>query len=315
MPSLSLTDRILDNAAPAEDFVPRGKPRWLRAPLPSSEHYAKTLDLVNTNQLHTVCQEARCPNMGECWSAGVATIMILGDTCTRSCGFCHIKTGRPAPPDLDEPARVADAVATMNLRYVVITSVDRDELSDGGAAVWAHTIRAVRRESPDTQIEVLIPDFQGDPDALQTVLDARPDVLAHNLETVARTHRYVRPQAKYDRSIEVLRRAKEQNFIAKTGIMVGIGETDDEVTELMHDVIQLTQSPHGPCDILTIGQYLQPSPHHLPVARFVHPDTFADYKIQGEAIGFTHVESGPMVRSSYHADRQAKAAHEKQQLA
>ncbi len=327
MVKLSLTDRVLDNRLPAERFVRKGKPKWLRAALPSTARYADTLNLVNDHGLHTVCQEAKCPNLGECWSAGVATLMILGDTCTRSCGFCHIKTGKPPTLDTDEPRRVAEAVAIMNLRYVVITSVNRDELPDGGAAIWADTIRQTKQCNPDTQVEVLIPDFCGDWDALQTVLDAQPDVLNHNLETVRRCYRYVRPQAKYDRSLELLRRTKAQGFVTKTGIMVGIGEKDDEVTELMQDLVKsgirnpesgITPEPgtRDPdpdpiCDILTIGQYLQPSPYHLPVDRFVHPDTFAEYKRTGEAMGLTHVESGPMVRSSYHADKQAQLARAK----
>ncbi len=305
----SLTDRILTPGPSPEQFTRRGKPKWLRMQLPTSDKYFQLRRLIDEHKLHTVCKEAACPNMGECWSAGVATLMILGDTCTRSCGFCHIKTGRPPSLDLDEPRRVADAVRLMNLNYVVLTSVDRDELPDGGAAVWAETIRQTRAASPQTQIEVLIPDFQGDWDALQVVLDAKPDVLAHNLETVNRLYTAVRPQAKYYRSIELLRRAKEQGFAAKTGIMVGIGERDEEVNHLMAEVQQLTQTARGSCDILTIGQYLQPSPENLPVSRFVEPTVFDTFKQVGEAAGFIHVESGPMVRSSYHADKQAKLAH------
>lgn len=316
---VSLTDRILENHVSDRDFVRRGKPSWLRMRLPSSSRYGELKKLVADHKLHTVCQEAACPNMGECWSNGVATVMILGDTCTRSCGFCHIKTGRPVSLDLDEPRRVAEAIRIMDLRYVVVTSVNRDELDDGGAGVWAETIRRTREAAPQTQVEVLVPDFQGDRDALQTVLDAKPDVLAHNMETVRRLHPAVRPQAKYDRSIELLRRAKEQGFVVKTGFMAGIGETDEEVTQLMRDVIEGTRvsSPHAStlnpqpsrvCDIMSIGQYLQPSPQHLPVSRFVHPDTFAEYKRIGEAMGVTHIESGPMVRSSYHADKQAASA-------
>jgi len=308
---VSLSDQVLDNRVASDAFVRRGKPKWLKAQLPRGEQYSDLLRLVKDQKLHTVCEEASCPNLGECWSAGVATLMILGDTCTRSCGFCHIKTGRPPVLDSDEPKRVAEAVKTMDLNYVVITSVNRDELPDGGAAIWAETIQRTRDASPTTQIEVLIPDFCGDWEALQRVLDARPDVLNHNLETVQRMYPAVRPQAKYDRSIELLRRSKEQGFVTKTGIMVGIGETDDEVEQLMRDVVEGTAvvgSPAAACDILTIGQYLQPSPHHLPVQRFVEPATFAEYKRQGEVIGFTHVESGPMVRSSYHADKTAMAA-------
>ncbi len=310
---ISLSDQILSPGPRAEDYVRKGKPRWLKMQLPQSDRYYKLRYLINGHKLHTVCQEARCPNMGECWSHGVATLMILGDVCTRSCGFCNIATGKPPTLDLDEPARVGQTVATMALRFVCITSVNRDELPDGGAAIWAQTIREVRRQSPQTQIEVLIPDFCGDWDALQLVLDAKPDVLNHNLETVPRMYKAVRPQAKYERSIELLRRAKAAGFVTKTGIMVGIGERDEEVVSLMHDLYEGTKTERGSCDILTIGQYLQPSPRHLPVQRFVHPDTFATFKKVGEEIGLTHVEAGPMVRSSYHADQQAKLASEAMQ--
>jgi lipoyl synthase len=306
---ISLADRILNPSVAPRQFTRRGKPRWLRMQLPHSRKYGDLLRLVADHNLHTVCQEAACPNMGECWSNGVATVMILGDTCTRSCGFCHIRTGRPPTLDLDEPRRVADAIRIMDLSYVVITSVNRDELPDGGAGVWAATIRETRRAAPHTKIEVLIPDFCGDWAALQAVLDARPDVLAHNMETVRRLYPVVRPQAKYSRSIELLRRAKEQGFVVKTGFMVGIGERDEEVIELIGDVIGGTKVPGaGHCDTMSIGQYLQPSPQHLPVARFVEPQMFAHYKRIGEAMGVTHIEAGPMVRSSYHADRQAAAA-------
>jgi len=316
MARVSLSNQVLDNRVESDRFVKRGKPRWLRAQAPQGEGYSNLLKLVRSHNLHTVCEEASCPNMGECWSAGVATIMILGEVCTRSCGFCHIKTGKPPELDGDEPDRVADAVRIMGLNYIVITSVNRDELPDGGAAIWARTIRRIREASPGTNVEVLIPDFCGDWDALQTVLDAEPDVLNHNLETVRRMYPAVRPQAKYDRSIELLRRSKEQGFATKTGIMVGIGERDDEVEQLMDDVLDGTRcAPTSErdlvaCDILTIGQYLQPSSAHLPVHRFVPPETFAHYKERGEAMGFGHVESGPMVRSSYHADRQAVAAQQ-----
>ncbi|MHC4994041.1 MAG: lipoyl synthase [Planctomycetota bacterium] len=288
------------------DFVKKGKPRWLRMQMPQSDKYFDLRNLVNDNNLHTVCQEARCPNIGECWSQGVGTLMILGDTCTRSCGFCNIKTGKPPVLDTDEPARVGAAVATMGLNFVCITSVNRDELPDGGAEIWAETIREIRRQAPRTKVEALIPDFCGDWDALQTVLDAGPDILNHNLESVPRIYPAVRPQARYDRSLELLRRAKEQGFLTKTGIMVGIGETDDEVDQLMDDIVEHTRTDNGSCDILSIGQYLQPTPNHLPVNRFVHPDRFAKYKEDGEAKGIRHVESGPMVRSSYHADQQAE---------
>lgn len=297
---ISLSGRILNNQ-PA-DFVRRGKPSWIKAKLPHGLGYQRLRALIDEHRLHTVCESARCPNMGECWARGTATIMILGDVCTRSCGFCHIRTGRPETLDTDEPRRVGESVALMRLKHIVITSVNRDELDDGGAAIWAATIRAIRRDSPQTSIEVLIPDFCGDWRALQQVVDQRPEILNHNMETVRRLYRVVRPQAKYDRSIELLRRAKQQGLTTKTGIMVGIGEEDTEVVELMRDV-----AAGSDCDILTVGQYLQPTRNHLPVTRWVTPQAFAWYKRQGEAIGFRHVESGPLVRSSYHAEEQASA--------
>lgn len=311
---------ILDNAP--RDYAKRRKPPWLRAQLPGGPGYQRLRAIIDEHALHTVCESAKCPNLGECWGRGTATLMILGDVCTRSCGFCHIKTGRPPTLDLDEPRRVGEAAALMRLKHLVITSVNRDELPDGGADVWARTIREVRRQSPGTSVEVLIPDFAGDWDALQVVLDERPDILNHNLETVPRLYPVVRPQAKYDQSIELLRRAKRQQLVTKTGIMVGIGETDDEVHELMRDVVERTRvsgatSPaetdsrlatrdprHPSTDILTIGQYLQPTRDHLPISRWVSPEQFAAFKAAGESLGFRHVESGPLVRSSYHADEQ-----------
>jgi len=394
---LSLSDRVLDNGQ--ADFVKRKKPDWLRAQLPHGPGYQRVRSLLEEHNLTTVCSEAKCPNMGECWARGTATMMILGDVCTRSCGFCNIATGKPPMYDTDEPRRIGEAAAIMRLKHLVITSVDRDELPDGGAEIWAETIREIRRQSPGTTIEVLIPDFKGDWNALQLVLDERPEILNHNLESVKRLYSVVRPQAKYEQSIELLRRGKAQGLTVKTGIMVGIGEEDDEVLELMRDVVEGTRVPgvagdnpdtnvenhlqppdpnrhcdvtigapapgesahalagtgrpdgapdklkrggefidhsnphwkhhkpaapdnasdrierlaypnatypgvHECCDILTIGQYLQPSRRHLPIARWVHPDTFDWLKHQGEAIGFRHVESGPLVRSSYHADDQ-----------
>lgn len=297
MKRFSLTNRVLDNGT--ADFVKRRKPQWLRAKLPAGPGFQKTRALVDEHHLHTVCESAKCPNMGECWGRGTATVMILGDVCTRSCGFCHIKTGKPPVLDIDEPRRVGQAAALMRLKHIVITSVNRDELPDGGAQIWADTIREIRKQSPGTSIEVLIPDFCGDWQALQIVLDQRPDILNHNMETVRRLYPVVRPQAKYDRSIELLRRSKKQNLTTKTGIMVGIGEEDHEIEKLMHDVVQ-----GSGCDILTIGQYLQPTRDHLPIARWVRPEQFRHYKINGESIGFRHVESGPLVRSSYHAEDQ-----------
>ena len=279
------------------------KPSWLKMKMPAGEGYSRLLKLVNEQRLHTVCQSAKCPNMGECWHHGTATLMILGDVCTRSCGFCHIATGRPPVLDLEEPVRVGYAVAQMALKHVVITSVNRDELPDGGAAVWAHTIREVRRQSPGTSIEVLIPDFCGDWNALQLVLDERPEILNHNLESVPRLYRTVRPQAKYHRSLKLLQIAKEQGHTAKTGIMLGLGEEAHEVDALIDDLVSIS------CDILTIGQYLQPTVNHLKVERWVTPDEFADWKRRGEARGLRHVESGPMVRSSYHAEKQVTGLH------
>lgn len=401
--SFSLSDRVLDNAATADsgglEFIKRKKPDWLRAKLPGGPGFRDTRAMVDRFKLHTVCESAKCPNLGECWERGTATMMILGDVCTRSCGFCHIKTGRPPEYDLDEPRRVGEAAAIMGLKHLVITSVNRDELPDGGAEIWAETIREIRRQSPGTAVEVLIPDFCGDWDALQIVLDERPEILNHNLESVPRLYKAVRPQAIYDRSVELLRRAKAQGLNVKTGIMVGIGEREEEVHELIEDVCARTQVPginadvpatnldpgppdpnrhladghlmepgesahenlgtdkpgpgsklrrggylvdhlapgwdhHAPapadaeamaanraaaeagtypgmhprCDILTIGQYLQPTRNHLPISHWVTPDQFREYKVFAEAAGFRHCESGPLVRSSYHADEQVMRA-------
>ena len=277
------------------------KPPWLKMKMPGGAEFAKLYNLVNDHRLHTVCQSAKCPNMGECWAAGTATLMILGDVCTRSCGFCNIATGKPFSLDLDEPYRVGDAVRLMNLKHVVITSVNRDELEDGGAKVWAHTIREVRRQSPGTSVEVLIPDFCGNWDALQMVLDEKPEILNHNIETVPRLYRTVRPQAKYHRSLKLLQISKEQAFVTKTGMMLGLGEESHEIEAVLDDLVSIS------CDILTLGQYLQPSAQHLPVERWVHPDEFNAWKVKGESLGLRHVESGPMVRSSYHAEKQVHA--------
>lgn len=283
-----------------ETDVPSTKrrPDWLRVKLPQGPVFKDVADIISSHKLNTVCAEARCPNMGECWSAGTATFMILGDVCTRSCGFCAIKTGRP-PKDLDwdEPNRVASAAKLMKLKHAVITSVNRDERKDGGAPIFAETIHRLREEIPGITIEVLIPDFRGAWDALQTVIDARPEVLNHNLETVSRMYGVVRPQAKYERSLELLARCKEAGLRTKTGIMVGLGELPAEVFELMDDVAA------NKVDVLTIGQYMQPTQMHLPVVEWVHPDMFATYKEIGEGKGIGHVESGPLVRSSYHAER------------
>jgi len=304
-PLLSLTGLVLNNAEGAtQQLGMKRKPEWLRAKLPGGPAYEKLNKIISENRLHTVCKEAGCPNMGECWSRGVATIMILGDTCTRACGFCNVKTGRPMTLDLDEPQRVAQAVALMGgagLRHIVITSVNRDELSDGGAGVWASTIRLIHETSPGLSVEVLIPDFEGNWDALQQVIDARPEILNHNLETVRRMYPAVRPSAKFDRSLELLRRCKDAGLVTKTGVMVGIGEKDEEVLSLMDDVRTAADT-----DILTIGQYLQPTRNHLPIDRWVTPARFEEFRAQGLQRGFRVVESGAMVRSSYHADDQAE---------
>jgi lipoic acid synthetase len=262
------------------------------------ESYRAIKQLVAANRLHTVCEEARCPNVGECWGAGTATFMILGDVCTRSCGFCAVKTGRPEVLDLDEPRRLADAVKTMNLNHAVITSVNRDELPDGGAAIFAESIRAIRRALPSCRVEVLIPDFRGVWEALEVVIEARPDILNHNTETVPRLYATVRPQARYERTLELLRRAKSAGMFTKTGIMLGLGETDDELLDVLRDLRAVD------CDVLTLGQYLQPTKDHLPVERFVHPDDFDRFRAAALAMGFRYCESGPLVRSSYHAERQ-----------
>jgi lipoic acid synthetase len=274
------------------------RPDWIRAKLPYGENYTKLLSLMRSKQLHTVCEEARCPNLGECWGRGTATFMILGDICTRSCGFCAVKTGRPAGLDTDEPRRVAEAVVSMKLRHVVITSVNRDELQDGGASVFAETIRQIRIREPRCRIEVLIPDFKGEKLAMDIVVDAAPDILNHNVETVPRLYNIVRPQAKYERSLEVLRYFKMHNLVTKSGLMVGIGEKTEEVIEVMKDLRA------SEVDILTVGQYLQPTKEHLPIDRYVTPDEFKMYKEIGLDMGFKFVESGPLVRSSYHADEQ-----------
>lgn len=274
------------------------RPEWLKAKLPSGENYARLKSLIESRELHTVCEEARCPNMGECWNHGTATFMILGDICTRSCGFCAVKTGKPTVLDAQEPFRVAEAVKMMGVRHAVITSVNRDELFDGGAQIFAETIRQIRLVNPNTKVEVLIPDFRGDEFALNIVLDSFPDILNHNMETVPRLYPTVRPQANYDRSLELLDRAKRRCFITKTGLMLGIGETTDEVIEVMKELRKIN------CDILTLGQYLQPTKEHLSIERFVHPDEFKMLKETGLKMDFKHVESGPLVRSSYRAEGQ-----------
>ncbi|MBX3729561.1 MAG: lipoyl synthase [Candidatus Sumerlaeia bacterium] len=278
----------------------RRLPPWIRGRIASGSRFHHVRSLVEDKGLHTVCEEARCPNLGECWSHGTATFMILGDTCTRTCRFCAVKTGRPTELDLDEPRRVAESVAAMKLRHAVITSVNRDELRDGGAAIFAETIVRIRDLAPGCRVEVLIPDFLGSAEALDMVFAVRPEILNHNLETVPRLYSTVRPQAVYARSLLVLERAKAAGLRTKTGIMLGVGENLDEVRDLMADLVAIG------CDIFTIGQYLQPTPQHLPIARFAHPEEFAQLKREGEAMGLSHVEAGPMVRSSYHAEEQSQ---------
>ncbi len=273
------------------------KPSWLRVKLPTGENYRKVAGIVSEHKLHTICQSGNCPNMGECWGAGTATFMILGNVCTRSCGFCSVATGRPDAVDPFEPARVARSVELMGVMHCVITSVDRDDLKDGGSDVWARTIRAIRRRTPSTTMETLIPDFQGKWENLEVVTEAAPDILSHNLETVRRLTKQVRIQAKYDRSLEVLMRSKRAGLRTKSGIMLGLGESDAEVEESMDDLRSVG------VDILTLGQYLQPTKAHLPVAEFIHPDRFARFKTIGLEKGFRYVESGPLVRSSYHAEK------------
>ncbi len=273
------------------------KPSWLKIDLPTGENYTRVKKIVKEHKLHTICEDGRCPNMGECWGAGTATFMILGNVCTRSCSFCAVATGRPGEYDLDEPYRVAEAVRLMGVKHCVITSVNRDELKDKGATVWAETIREVKKQNPGTTIETLIPDFKAQWDLLYQVLDARPDVVSHNMETVERLYRLVRPQAKYARSLEQIQRTKAYGARTKSGAMLGCGETPEEVFQLMRDLHE------NGCDVLTLGQYLQPTKMHLPVADYVHPDQFKLYEEKGLAMGFMFVESGPMVRSSYHAEK------------
>jgi len=280
-----------------EQPIRNKKPDWLRVKLPTGENYLHVRKLVSTHKLHTICESGNCPNMGECWGAGTATFMILGNICTRSCGFCSVATGRPKPVDLEEPERVANSVKLMNVKHCVITSVDRDDLKDGGSVIWVETINAIRKASPETKFETLIPDFQGKWENLQRVIDAHPDILSHNLETVRRLTKQVRIQAKYDRSLEVLKKSKEAGLKTKSGIMLGLGETETEVYEAMDDLRRVG------CDVLTLGQYLQPTKQHLPVVEFIHPDLFAKYKEAGLQKGFRFVESGPLVRSSYHAEK------------
>ena len=282
------------------------RPEWLKVKLPTGENYSDVKNLMRRQKLNTVCEEARCPNIAECWNHRSATFMILGDTCTRSCGFCNVKLGIPNELDTNEPYRVVESVIELDLRHVVITSVNRDELKDGGATIFKECVRLIRERKPDCTVEILIPDFKGDEQAFEIIMQNPPDILNHNLETVPRLYHAVRPQAKYERSLNLIKWFKDKGLKTKSGIMVGIGEKPDEVLELMRDLVN-----HG-CDILTIGQYLQPTKEHLPVDRFVTPDEFAMYKSKGLKMGFKIVESAPLVRSSYHADQHARAIFDKE---
>jgi lipoic acid synthetase len=272
------------------------RPEWLRIKLQVNESFMKVRNIVSDHKLHTVCEEARCPNMSECWSRGTATFMILGDICTRSCGFCAVKTGKPVGLDIDEPRRVAQAVKLMGIKHAVITSVNRDDLKDGGAGIFAETIKKIRELVPECRVEVLIPDFKGNEKALDIVIEAKPDILNHNVETVPRLYKIVRPQAKYERSLKVLDYCKKHGLVTKTGLMLGIGEKTEEIIDVMKDLRSID------VDILTLGQYLQPTKMHLPVDRFVQPEEFEMLKKIGLEMGFKYVESGPLVRSSYHAE-------------
>ena len=276
------------------------KPKWLRVKLPTGEEYKKVRGIVSEHKLHTICESGHCPNMGECWGEGTATFMILGNVCTRSCGFCNVNTGKPEDVDVWEPVKVAKSVALMGVKHAVITSVDRDDLKDGGSEIWAQTVRAIRKQSPGTTMETLIPDFGGKWENLQQIIKVAPEVVSHNLETVRRLTKSVRIQAKYDRSLEVLRRLGKAGLRTKSGIMLGLGESKDEVIEAMDDLRSVG------VHVLTLGQYLQPTPKHLPVTEFIHPDVFKELEHIGLEKGFLFVESGPLVRSSYHAEKHVK---------
>ena len=280
--------------------IRQAKPKWLRVKLPTGNSYKKVRKLVSKHKLHTICESGNCPNMGECWGAGTATFMILGNICTRSCGFCAVATGKPLPVDWSEPERVARSVKLMEVKHAVVTSVDRDDLKDGGSIIWSDTGKAIRRVSPNTTMETLIPDFKGNMDQVQRIIDVAPEVVSHNMETVKRLTRSVRIQARYERSLSVLKYLKEGGMRTKTGIMLGLGETEDEVVEAMKDLVAVG------LDVLTLGQYLQPTPKHLPVLDFITPEQFAKYKEIGLELGIQYVESGPLVRSSYKAEKHLK---------
>ena len=273
------------------------KPKWLKVKLPTGEAYKSVKGITKSHNLHTICESGSCPNMGECWGAGTATFMILGNICTRSCGFCNVMTGRPLPVDVLEPKKVARSIKLMQVKHAVITSVDRDDLKDGGAGIWVETINEIRKENPKTTMETLIPDFKGRLKDIQPIIDCAPEVVSHNMETVRRLTKKVRIQAKYDRSLDTLRYLNQGGIKTKSGIMLGLGETEEEIIETMHDLRAVGVS------ILTLGQYLQPSKKHLPVFEFISPDQFAKYREIGVSLGFQHVESSPLVRSSYHAEK------------
>ncbi|MBW3535570.1 MAG: lipoyl synthase, partial [Gemmatimonadetes bacterium] len=293
--------------APSPETWPARKPRWLKVRAPGGDNYRRLKHLMRGLELNSVCEEAHCPNIGECWESGTATFLILGDVCTRNCPYCAIAHGRPEELDEDEPRRVAEAIEELRLNHTVITSVDRDDLPDGGAMIFAETIREIRRLLPDCSVEVLTPDFRGDREAVRTVIEARPDIFNHNMETVRRLHRTARPGGRYERSLDVLRTARglDDEVLVKTGIMLGLGEERADVEEFMGDALE------AGVQILTLGQYLRPSEDHLPIHRYVSPEEFADWKREGEARGFLHVESGPLVRSSYHAREQVLELRER----
>jgi len=302
MTELPVIDGIIEQTPIA---IGAKKPNWLRVKLPIGEEYRHVRNLVDTHKLHTICESGNCPNMGECWGEGTATFMILGNICTRSCGFCNVATGRPLEVDWDEPQRVAEAINLMKVKHAVITSVDRDELKDGGSIIWYNTIKAVKALNPQTTLETLIPDFKGNKENIQRVIDAAPEVVSHNIETTERLTRQVRIQAKYRQSLDTLRILKEGGMRTKSGIMLGLGEEKEEVIQTLKDL----KANH--VDVVTIGQYLQPTKKHLPVARFVHPDEFAEYREIGYNLGLDYVESGPLVRSSYHSEKHVIAGYGK----
>ena len=280
-----------------DTVVKTKKPKWLKVKLPTGEAYKKVRNLVSEHKLNTICESGNCPNMGECWGAGTATFMILGNICTRSCGFCAVSTGKPEKVDVFEPGRVANSVKLMKVKHAVITSVDRDDLSDGGSEIWVSTVKAIRRQSPTTTLETLIPDFAGNWKNLQNIIDVAPEIVSHNIETVRRLTKTIRVQAKYNRSLELLLRLKQGGMKTKSGLMLGLGETHEEILETLDDLRSVN------VDIVTLGQYLQPTPKHAPVDEFISPEKFDEYKKYGLKLGFKYVESGPLVRSSYHAEK------------